>query len=332
MPYQPLGINLNREYRNSLNAQLKELYDRLASIIPEAGDSNIEIVDARMGVDGTSRTTLGDFIRELQQEIIDLQAGGGGGSQEQIDDLALRVTTVENDIATHEVVAASKTKLGHVKEGRGISINSSGTIDVNLGSGLGFDANGKIAVTECAGGGIPSGLISMWSGAISSIPTGWALCNGSNGTPDLRDRFIVGAGSTYAVGATGGASTIALTAAQLPAHTHDKGTLTVASDGAHTHAPGTLTTSSSGAHTHTVTLDIVYQTEVGRGDYSAAFPAGNKNFTTSSSGAHTHTISGATASGGAHAHAITGATASVGSGQSHENRPPYYALAYIMKL
>ncbi len=48
------------------------------------------------------------------------------------------------------------------------------------------------------------GMILLWSGSIAAIPKGWALCNGSNGTPDLRNRFIVGAGSTYAVDETGG--------------------------------------------------------------------------------------------------------------------------------
>ena len=52
-----------------------------------------------------------------------------------------------------------------------------------------------------------TGMIMMWGGSIASIPSGWALCNGSNGTPDLRDRFIVGAGSGYSVGATGGSVT-----------------------------------------------------------------------------------------------------------------------------
>lgn len=47
----------------------------------------------------------------------------------------------------------------------------------------------------------------LWSGAIVDIPNGWALCDGTNGTPDLRNRFIVGAGATYAVGATGGSLT-----------------------------------------------------------------------------------------------------------------------------
>lgn len=52
--------------------------------------------------------------------------------------------------------------------------------------------------------GVPSGAIMMWSGSVASIPSGWVLCDGANSTPDLRNRFIVGAGSTYAVAATGG--------------------------------------------------------------------------------------------------------------------------------
>jgi hypothetical protein len=55
-------------------------------------------------------------------------------------------------------------------------------------------------------GAIPSGGIIMWSGSIASIPSGWFLCNGANSTPDLRDRFVVGAGTTYAVAATGGSA------------------------------------------------------------------------------------------------------------------------------
>lgn len=65
-------------------------------------------------------------------------------------------------------------------------------------------------------GTIPVGGIIMWSGSIASIPTGWALCNGSSGTPDLRDRFIVGAGNNYSVAGVGGT-----TDSQLPAHTHN---------------------------------------------------------------------------------------------------------------
>jgi hypothetical protein len=63
--------------------------------------------------------------------------------------------------------------------------------------------------------GVPSGAIILWSGSVASIPSGWLLCNGSSGTPDLRDRFIVGAGSTYAVDATGGSAN-----AIIVSHTH----------------------------------------------------------------------------------------------------------------
>jgi len=65
---------------------------------------------------------------------------------------------------------------------------------------------------------VPSGSIIMWSGSIGSIPVGYYLCNGSNGTPDLRDRFVIGAGNSYAVGATGGFTSAVVTSggATLP--------------------------------------------------------------------------------------------------------------------
>ena len=55
---------------------------------------------------------------------------------------------------------------------------------------------------------VPRGVILMWSGNENNIPDGWALCNGENGTPDLRDRFIVGAGGKYGAGETGGSEAI----------------------------------------------------------------------------------------------------------------------------
>lgn len=70
------------------------------------------------------------------------------------------------------------------------------------------------------GGGIPSGGIIIWSGAKDAIPEGWTLCDGSNGSPDLRDRFVLGAGSSYSVGATGGEKTHKLTGSEMPSHSH----------------------------------------------------------------------------------------------------------------
>lgn len=93
---------------------------------------------------------------------------------------------------------------------------------------------GNLTRTVVAGILYPTGVIVMWFGALISVPAGWVVCDGTNGTPDLRDRFIVGAGTTYALGATGGAATAttddgdlaltiggtALTVNQLPAHSH----------------------------------------------------------------------------------------------------------------
>ena len=159
--------------------------------------------------------------------------------------------------------------------------------------------------TLASGGGIiPTGGIIMWSGAVSAIPTGWVLCNGSNSTPDLRNRFVVGAGSTYAVNATGGTDSVSLSTANLPAHSHSfSGTGTTNTAGAHVHASGWYgPRGGDGSATVFATNDPAY---------------GNVN--TGSAGDHNHTVS------------ISGTTGNQGSGSSHENRPPYYALAYIMK-
>lgn len=70
-------------------------------------------------------------------------------------------------------------------------------------------------VTAAVTASFPAGGIIIWSGSAAAIPTGWLLCNGSSSTPDLRNRFVVGAGSTYAVGATGGSAD-----AVVVSHTH----------------------------------------------------------------------------------------------------------------
>jgi hypothetical protein len=100
---------------------------------------------------------------------------------------------------------------------------------------------GIIGATPPAATPIPAGGIFLWSGSIGSIPAGYVLCNGSNGTPDLRDRFVVGAGSTYAVDGTGGSAN-----AIVVSHTH---TASVTDPG-HTHGifePGSGAASQSGA-------------------------------------------------------------------------------------
>lgn len=110
-------------------------------------------------------------------------------------------------------------------------------------------------VTSAVQSGVPSGVILLWSGSIVSIPTGWYLCDGSNSTPDLRNRFVVGAGGSYAVGASGGASTVTLSVANLPAHTHSLsiGNTTSSSLSLHNHSFTGTSTGQSQSHTHIAT-------------------------------------------------------------------------------
>jgi hypothetical protein len=101
---------------------------------------------------------------------------------------------------------------------------------------------GIVSATPPAATPIPSGGIFLWSGSIGSIPAGYVLCNGSNGTPDLRDRFVVGAGSTYAVNATGGSAD-----AVVVTHTH----AATVTDPTHAHqqafGPGAFGTTQAGS-------------------------------------------------------------------------------------
>jgi microcystin-dependent protein len=159
---------------------------------------------------------------------------------------------------------------------------------------------GIIGVQPTTGATIPAGLISMWSGSIGSIPSGWYLCDGSNGTPNLTDRFVIGAGLTYAVNGTGGVSTNTLVEANIPAHTHTA--TSVVTDPSHSHG----STVGSGF--------------LSNGGSEQLAGGNNLNFGRPSTTA--------TASTG-----ITVATtnASVGSGSSFTNIPPYYALAFIQK-
>lgn len=169
---------------------------------------------------------------------------------------------------------------------------------------------------------IPQGVIVMWSGTKANIPTGWALCDGSSGTPDLTDRFIMGVSSTYDINTTGGANNTTLTTAQLPSHTHGfttgsttpSMTFAGAALGNHSHA-ATFTGAALGDHSHTATFAGA---ALGTHTHTATF-AGN-SVTSSSNGTHTHSIdppSTNTNSTGAHTHTVSGTAASAGA-HTHE--------------
>ena len=215
----------------------------------------------------------------------------------------------------------SQTKEGSLTIGGNLT---TGSFTMTAGAGankvLTTDASGIATWQIPAGGGeaIPVGVIVMWSGTLATIPTGWHLCDGVDGTPDLRNRFIYGTAAGENPGNTGGATTHAHTYNTVIAHTH---TGTTVSAGAHTHAVVET------AHKHS--LGTVYVNYPGNYlcagcSYSGLNPkdtlATVTGITINSAGAHTHTLT--TASTGE----ASGTTA-VGT-----HLPPYYKLAYIMKL
>ena len=147
---------------------------------------------------------------------------------------------------------------------------------------------------------VPQGFIGLWSGAANAIPSGWVLCNGSNGTPDLRDRFVVGAGSGYSVGATGGSAN-----ATLVSHSHGSGTLSAAD------------------HTHNFKASNRAGDEDAWSNTNKAFIGDLDNAAFTQSGTNKIYGSGSLS--------VSGSTASQGSSATNANLPPYYALCYIMK-
>jgi microcystin-dependent protein len=153
---------------------------------------------------------------------------------------------------------------------------------------------------DMVGGITPVGGIILWSGSTGSIPSGWALCDGNNGTPDLRNKFIVGAGSTYGVNATGGSAD-----AIVVSHTHGSGTLSAAD------------------HTHSFKASNRAGDEDAWSNNNKAFVGDLDNSAFTQSGTNKIFGSGSLS--------VSGSTASQGSSGTNANLPPYLALAYIMR-
>jgi microcystin-dependent protein len=146
------------------------------------------------------------------------------------------------------------------------------------------------------GGAVPIGGIIMWSGDIDAIPVGYYLCDGENNTPDLRNRFIIGAGGSYGLTATGGEQETRLTKSHLPSHGHE---LDIAQEYVvgvkypESFAPGDLSQVPAGQ-----TLALVASLQVPSLDTEEA---------------------------------VTVITETEGENEPITNLPPYYALAYIMR-
>jgi hypothetical protein len=219
------------------------------------------------------------------------------------------------DKASAQTVAGAKTFTSAIVASGGVTGNVTGNITGNsdtttkLATTRAITLEGDATGTATFDGSAPvtitasfrTGMIVLWSGAVVDIPTGWLLCNGLSGTPNLMDRAVIGAGSGYAVGASGDGS--------IPSHVHNAD---------HNHSGSTA---SNGSHDHEL---------YGSGGYSggsSTYPATSmpsvgttSRLPISSDGAHTHTVTVDTKSMN---------TLATGTGTAVV--PKHYALAYIMK-
>jgi hypothetical protein len=228
------------------------------------------------------------------------------------------VTAVAGDGTFSATIAGSTTVVSGIRAfdsvnpavGRGIWLAVQGA-DV---FGVGMIGAPAVAAS------IPSGLIAMWKGSIASIPAGWALCNGSNGTPDLRDKFVVGADADVGGVAK---STVAGAAAQAGGASN----VTSGAEAGHTHA--------TPAHKHLLPFSvgsgaIRWSSSQGNNPYGAAGAQTRDNYLTATTGGSTSIGYGYTDDGSANGLPSTGA----GTSHTHSvaTLPPWYALAFIMKL
>ena len=256
-------------------------YDRVAANNTDINNININ--------EGCPPSTINNAIREMMAQLKEFQTGFAGDGLtvggELVSPNALRIT--------------GSLKLDS-------SFGSAGQVLVSSGS----------AATPTWGDAFVTGMIMLWSGSTGTIPSGWALCNGSNGTPNLRNRFVVGAGSTYAVNATGGSAN-----ATLVSHNHTASTSVATKTG----LTGTLTLKNRGGSSYNNSLmaastGSVSRLTSGQGNYGEGWEGEGGSGSSKATFALNHN------------HSASTSVNSAGSSATNANLPPYYALAYIMKL
>lgn len=210
------------------------------------------------------------------------------------------------------------------------------------------DPNTQQFVQASIGSGMPVGSITAFAG--TTAPDGWHLCDGTphgsdtlralllangSGTPDftpnLQDRFVVSVGPGYVAGATGGAATVTVTAAQSGNSGHTHGVTSGANNANHTH---TFTSSSSGSHSHAggVRAITIRNTDLSQstgGEHALIHTSTSQQLWPAV--AHTHTTATSANPSANHTHTLTvAASAAVAATAAHENMPPFYALAFII--
>ena len=217
-------------------------------------------------------------VSDNAEKFVSFFSGSTGNLPNQVD-AGLKYNPSTNLLTTTVTTAQVAQNLTGTPSISVNAITASGSVTASSFIGDGSNLT-NIQAGQVVGNSIfVQGMIIMWNSTVASIPTGFVLCDGSNGTPDLRGRFVVGHhpnNNDYEIDDTGGSESVTLTVAQMPSHKHD------------------------------TTFDN-----------KKYFPGGGST---------------SISFGGAGGYpADTFSMSNEGGGQSHENRPPYYALCYIMK-
>ena len=282
-------------------------------------------------------TTLFSAVTVRDTQIV-VSPGGGSLFPELTGDNFFMITVVDTQ-GNQEIMGVTSRNVDTFTVNRAQentlarAFPEGSVVELRLTAGSIEEIASQLTTDIIAATTVPRGIITMWSGATNAVPSGWALCDGNNGTPNLKDRFIVGAGQSYGVGNVGGSITqtpsvwtnaagtgiqvagTAITEAQMPWHTHSGSVGSDASIQVHS------AIQSSGAG------EWLDDDSFGSPDWSPGpirkplkeFSASLSINGTGGSQPHYHSVTD-------NGHAHTAAASAI------DVRPPYYALAYIMKL
>jgi len=263
--------------------------DVAGDIVLDAAGDEVIFKDGSTNVGHVSMDSDNLTIKSLVSDKDVIFQGNDGGS-------GITALTLDMSAAGEATFNAGITSPGTVTSSGTLAVTGNLTLDSASGS------SGQV-LTSAGSGSTPtwttqfvSGMIMLWSGSTGSIPSGWVLCNGSNSTPDLRNKFVVGAGDTYSVDATGGSADATLVS--------------------HTHTATSSVTDPSHAHLSAQGTEFPNYAVSGTANGPSGLRSGDPHGKTE---AVTTGIS------------VSTSISTAGSSATNANLPPYYALAYIMK-
>lgn len=357
-----------------------ETFDFINSLVPTNPihtDALSEADSHLRGIKQTLTTTFPNVAGAVSATDVQLSAAGVAFDTPGTVEIAANGTTLGgvlrldgitagNDVAIYNTgTAGGPPGLAiHLNQGTTVAlpaftVSPTGTIGA-------YAAMNAPSVQKAGNELLPTGVILMWSGSLASIPAGYILCDGTSGTPDLRNTFILGAGSTgySAPGATGGAFTASAATSTGGSHSHGgvtaasgafSGTWQTDAQGGHAHGGSTeghaLLSNEMPPHQHQVPGMTGSAGDQAGAGFAGLGPAVTNSGAGMSFAAQSTSLTDAVGAGWVHTHLIDAdglhqhnASISVGNHQhgisldgSHSHTvslatiPPYFALAFIMK-